>query len=177
MSTIASKENIPQSKWWVPLVFGILSILVGIFFLVQPGTTSAVAAKVLGIYFLISGVISLIHMFQDHKAWGWKLFVGLLGIGAGLLVLFADPIAAMLGVGMALVLVLGFWGIFMGIMMLISAFKGAGWGTGIMGALAVFLGIVLIWNPVAATLGLPIVIGILAIIGGGINIYVAFKVK
>ncbi len=177
MSTIASKENIPQSKWWVALVFGILSVLVGIFFLVQPGITSAVAAKILGIYWVIAGVISLVHMFQDHTAWGWKLFVGLLGIGAGLLILFTDPIAAMLGVGLALVLVLGFWAIFMGIVMLISAFKGAGWGTGIMGALAIFLGIILIWNPMAATLGLPLVIGIFAIIGGIINIYVAFKIK
>lgn len=173
----AQTQSPPTEKWWVPLVFGILSILLGIFFLVQPGVTAAVVVKFLGIYWVVTGIITLVHMFQDRTAWGWKLFTGLLGIIAGLLVLFSDPLMAALGVGWAFTLVLGIWGMFMGIMMLISAFQGAGWGAGIMGALAIFLGLVLIWNPLAAALSLPLVIGIFAIVGGIINIYYAFKLK
>ena len=177
MSAITSKDEIPQSKWWVPLVFGILSVLLGIFFLVQPGVTTVVAAKFIGIYWIISGIVQLVHMFQDHTSWGWKLFLGLLAIVAGLFLVFAGPIEAALGLTFAITIVLGLWGIIVGIMMLISAFKGGGWGVGILGALAVFLGIVLLMSPWGGALVLPFVVGIFLIIGGVINIYMAFKIK
>ena len=170
-------ESQPTTKWWVPLIFGILSILLGIFFFVQPGITSAVVVKFIGIYWLVSGVITLIHMFQDHTAWGWKLFSGVLGIIAGLLVLFSDPLMAALGVGWAFTLVLGIWGIFMGIIMLISAFQGGGWGPGIMGVLAIILGIFLAWNPLSAALALPLVLGIFLVVGGIFNLIAAFKMR
>ena len=173
----AASENTPQEKWWVPLVFGILSILLGIFFLVQPGVTSVVAAKFIGIYWIVSGIIQLIQMFQDHSSWGWKLFMGGLSIVAGLFLVFADPIAAVLGLGTAFVFVLGFWGIFMGIMLLVGAFKGGGWGAGILGALAVFLGIILIMSPLSGALALPWVVGLFLIVGGAFSIYQAFKLK
>ena len=172
-----TSQNTPQEKWWVPLVFGILSIILGAFFLIQPAVTSIVAAKFIGIYWIVAGIIQLIHMFQDHTAWGWKLFLGGLSIVAGLFLVFADPLAAALGLGTAFVFVLGFWGIFMGIMMLIGAFKGGGWGAGILGALAVFLGIILIMSPLSGALALPWVVGIFLIIGGAFSIYQAFKIK
>ena len=174
---MTATQSQQTTKWWVPLVFGILSILLGVFFLVQPGITSAVVVKFLGFYWLITGVITLIHMFQDHTAWGWKLFAGVLGIIAGLLVIFSDPLMAAIGVGWAFTFVLGLWGIFMGIVMLISAFKGGGWGPGIMGVLAVILGIFLVWNPLAAALALPLVLGIFLIIGGIVLLIRAFKDK
>jgi uncharacterized membrane protein HdeD (DUF308 family) len=175
--TAATSENTPQEKWWVPLLFGILSVILGVFFLAKPGVTSIVAAKFIGIYWIVSGVIQLIHMFQDRTAWGWKLFMGGLSIVAGLFLLFADPISAVLGLGTAFIFVLGFWGIFMGIMLLIGAFKGGGWGAGIMGALAVFLGIILLMSPLSGALALPWVVGIFLIIGGIFSMYQAFKLK
>jgi uncharacterized membrane protein HdeD (DUF308 family) len=174
---MAAAQSERTTKWWIPLVFGILSILLGIFFLVRPGTTTAVTVKFLGLYWLITGVITLYHMFTDRTAWGWKLFSGILGILAGLLVLFSDPLIAAIGVSWAFTFVLGLWGIFMGIVMLISAFQGGGWGPGIMGALAIILGIFLAWNPLAAALALPLVLGIFLIVGGIMNLFAAFRMK
>ncbi len=174
MATLQSER---QVQWWVPLVFGILSVLLGAFFLMRPALTSAVVVKFIGFYWLITGIITLIHMFQDRTAWGWKLFSGVLGIIAGLLVIFSNPLMAALGVGWAFTLVLGIWGIFMGIIMLISAFQGGGWGPGIMGVLAIILGIFLAWNPLAAALALPLVLGIWLIVGGIFNLVIAFKMR
>jgi uncharacterized membrane protein HdeD (DUF308 family) len=175
--TAATSENTPQEKWWVPLLFGILSVILGVFFLAKPGVTSIVAAKFIGIYWIVSGVIQLIHMFQDRTAWGWKLFMGIVSIIAGLFLVFAGPIEAVLGLGAAIIIIMGIWGLIMGISLLISAFKGAGWGAGVFGALAIFLGIILLSSPWGGALALPFVVGIFLIIGGIINIYQGFKMR
>ena len=169
-------SNTPSSKWWVLLLYGILSVILGIFFFTSPGLTMVSVVFVLGIYWLVTGIIGLFDMFQDHTAWGWKLFFSVLGIIAGLLVI-SRPLWATLVVPTVYVIVLGVWGMIMGIIMLISAFKGAGWGAGIMGVLGVMLGLFLMWNPLAAAMALPWVLGIFALVGGIINIFMAFKVK
>lgn len=173
--TIAS-SNAPSGKWWVVLLYGILSIILGVFFFVSPGITLVSVVFALGIYWFVTGLIGLFDMFQDRTAWGWKLVFSALGIIAGLLVI-SRPLWAALVVPTAYVIVLGVWGIIMGIAMLISAFKGAGWGAGIMGILGIFLGLLLIWNPFAAALALPFVLGAFALVGGVINVYMAFKIK
>ncbi len=168
--------NTPSSKWWVVLLYGILSVILGIFFFTSPGLTMMSVVFVLGIYWLITGIIGLFDMFQDRTAWGWKLFFSVIGIMAGLLVI-SRPLWATLVVPTIYVIVLGIWGMTMGFIMLISAFKGAGWGAGIMGVLGIFLGLFLIWNPLAAALALPWVLGIFSLSGGLVNIFMAFKIK
>jgi uncharacterized membrane protein HdeD (DUF308 family) len=175
--TTATTNNPPQEKWWVPLLFGIISIILGLFFLLRPGVTSVVAAKFIGIYWVVAGVIQLIHMFQDRTAWGWKLFLGVVSIVAGLFLVFANPIEAILGLGSAIIIVMGVWGIFMGLMLLIGAFKGNGWGAGILGALAIFLGIILLMSPWSGALALPFVVGIFLIVGGILSLFQAFKLR
>ncbi len=170
-------NNPPQEKWWAPLLFGIISIILGLFFLLRPGITSVVAAKFIGIYWVVSGIIQLVHMFQDRTAWGWKLFLGIVSILAGLFLVFASPLEAILGLGSAIIIVMGVWGLFMGIMLLIGAFKGAGWGAGIMGALSIFLGLILLRSPWAGALALPFVAGIFLIAGGIANIFQAFRLR
>ncbi len=165
-----------NSNWWIVLIYGILSVIVGFLFLFYPLTSLMAFVFVLGIYWLVTGIITLIHMFQDRTAWGWKLFSGVLGIIAGLLVI-SRPLWATIVVPTVYVIIIAIWGIFMGIIMLIAAFKGAGWGAGIMGALAIFLGIVLLANPLIAATALPFVFGAFALAGGIINLIAAFKMK
>ena len=104
------------------------------------------------------------------------MFFSVLGIVAGLLVI-SRPLWAALVVPTAYVIFLGVWGMIMGFIMLISAFKGAGWGAGIMGVLGILLGLFLIWNPLAAALTLPWVLGSFALVDGIINIFLAFMIK
>jgi len=165
-----------SSNWWIVLLYGVLSIIVGLLFLFYPLSSLIAFVFVLGVYWLVSGIITLIHMFQDRTAWGWKLFSGILGIVAGLLVI-SRPLWATLVVPTVYVIVIAVMGIFMGTLMLISAFKGAGWGAGIMGIIAIFLGIVLLANPIIAAAALPWVFGIFALVGGIINLFAAFQMK
>ena len=65
----------------------------------------------------------------------------------------------------------------MGIIGLIQAFQGAGWGAGILGALSILLGLVLIFNPIIGAATLPWVLGIFGVVGGILAIIAAFRLR
>jgi len=165
-----------QSPWWLLLMGGILSIIVGILFLVNPAKTTIAFAWVLGLYWFVQGIFVLVGMFLDHSAWGWKLFMGVLGILAGIVVM-RHPIASALVIPSVFVLLLGIQGLIVGIVSLVLAFKGGGWGAGILGALSILFGIILIAN--YANLGTIValiwIVAILSIVGGIVQIVQAFR--
>ena len=95
-----------QYPWWLLLLGGILNIIVGILLLTNPAKTVLALVWVLGLYWLIQGIFILIGMFVDHSAWGWKLFMGILSILAGIVVL-RHPIASTAVIPSILILLLG----------------------------------------------------------------------
>jgi uncharacterized membrane protein HdeD (DUF308 family) len=165
-----------QSPWWLILMAGVLNLIVGILLLANPGKTAIALAWVLGFYWFVQGMLILVAMFLDHSAWGWKLFMGVLGILAGLVVM-RHPIASALVVPSILVLLLGIQGLVMGGISLVLAFRGGGWGAGILGALSLLFGIILILNYANLTTVLTFIwiVAILAIVGGIFQIVVAFQ--
>ena len=70
-----------------------------------------------------------------------------------------------------------FLSIIIGIVELIQAFQGGGWGIGLLGGLSVIIGIWLLLNAWDVVGILPWVLGIMAIIGGIFAIVMAFKSK
>jgi len=165
-----------RSHWWVVLIQGIAAIVLGILLLGSPAETTLLLIQLLGIYWLVSGVMSIVSLFRDRSMWGWKLFVGLLGIVAGILTL-QHPYWSALIIPTTAIFFLGFLGIFIGIGQIIQAFRGEGWGIGILGALSIVVGIMLLTRPVIAGLALPFVLGVLAIFGGIVSIFGAFRLK
>lgn len=173
-STVAVEESgIP---WWLVLIEGIVAILLGILLFLRPAATTIVLIQFLGIYWLITGIFSIISLIWDRTAWGWKIFSGILGIIAGALII-QNPLWSTLLVPTTLALVLGITGILIGIIQLIQAFSGGGWGAGILGVLSILLGFLLITRPVLAGLALPWVLGGLLIAGGILAIIVAFALR
>ena len=118
----------------------------------------------------------MFDIFIDSSNWGWKLFAGILGIVAGIIIL-QHPLWSVLLVPATLVVLLGITGILIGIVKLIQAFQGGGWGVGILGVLSIVLGIILLGNVGIATLTLPVVLGIFAILGGILALVGAFRLK
>ena len=173
MDNAFEKAPVP---WWLLLIEGIVAIVVGILLLMNPAKMTVLLVQVLAIYWLIKGIISIISIFIDSTAWGWKLFIGIVGIVAGY-VLIEHPIGGTVTVAVAFTVVLGIQGIIIGIVEIIQAFQGGGWGIGILGALSVIIGAWLLLNAWAAAAVLPWVLGILAIIGGIFAIIMAFRLK
>jgi len=63
----------------------------------------------------------------------------------------------------------------MGVSKIVMAFRGAGWGQGILGVLVTILGVAVLFNAFIAGIALPIVLGIVSIIGGLAAIVLAFR--
>jgi uncharacterized membrane protein HdeD (DUF308 family) len=162
--------------WWLVLIQGISALIIGIFLLTAPLATSVFLVQFLGIYWMVSGIFQIVAIFVDNTAWGWKLFAGILGILAGIMIL-NHPLWSTLLVPSVLVIILGVEGLIFGIIGLVQAFQGAGWGAGILGALSIIFGILLLASPFAAALALPWVFGVFAVVGGIAGIIAAFKMK
>jgi len=172
----AEMEKGASLPWWLVLLEGIAAVIIGGLLLISPAATTVVLIQFLGIYWLVSGIFSVVSIFIDSSMWGWKLFAGILGVIAGIIII-QNPLWSTFLVPTVLVIVLGIQGIVFGVIYLIMAFKGAGWGAGILGALSVILGGILIFRPFVAALALPWVVGIFALVFGVIAIFQAFKMK
>ena len=127
----ATAVQMKQSPWWVLLIKGILAFIVGAILLWSPAKTKIdtwmLLITILGIWWLVSGIVDIVSMFTDHTAWGWKLFTGIVSIIAGGYILMY-PIASALALPRIFVLVMGFWAFMQGIVLLFMAFRGGGWG-------------------------------------------------
>jgi len=176
MATATMESEGRLVPWWVVLIEGIAAIIIGILLLVSPAITTIVLIQFLGIYWFIIGIIDIVRIFMDSSMWGWKLFSGLIGILAGIAII-QYPLWATLLVPTTLVWVFGFFGIIIGVIGLIQAFQGAGWGAGILGVLSVLFGLLLITNAFVASLTLPFIFGILALVGGVAALVMAFRLR
>ena len=176
MSADAMSLETKQTPWWVTLMGGILNIIIGILLLTAPAKTVYLLVVALGFYWIISGIFTLVAMFVDHTAWGWKLFIGIISILAGTVIL-RYPIISSLTIPTLLILLLGIQGVIVGIIALIMAFKGGGWGAGILGAISIIFGVILIANYSAPGMVVTLiwVAAIFAIIGGIFQLVVAFQ--
>jgi uncharacterized membrane protein HdeD (DUF308 family)/predicted flap endonuclease-1-like 5' DNA nuclease len=158
------------------LIEGIALILLGLLFLARPVITGFVVVQILGIYFLISGIVSIVTIFTNRGHTGWKLFSGIVGIIAGLLVL-AYPVWSLFLIPTTLVIVIALFGIVLGVVALLQAFQGGGWGVGILGVVMILFGLFLLFNPFAAALGLPFVLGIVGVVGGLLVVIMSFSLR
>lgn len=162
--------------WWATLLQGIFALIIGLLLLANPLATTIVLVQFLGIYWLVSGIFSLIGMFIDSSMWGWKLFSGIIGIMAGISIL-NHPMWSTLLVPTVFVIFMGVNGVIMGIVGLVAAFKGGGTSAGVLGALSLLLGFLLLGSPYIAALALPWVYGIFSVVGGIAAIFSSFQQK
>ncbi len=62
-----------STPWWLVMLAGIAAFLVGLLLLISPGMTLLVLVQILGAYWLVTGILSLVHLCIDRTLWGWKL--------------------------------------------------------------------------------------------------------
>ena len=176
MTTNTKEQQKVNTPWWLVLLDGIAAVIIGILLFTSPGVTMAVLVQILGLYWLIKGILEIISIFIDSSQWGWKLFMGIVGILAGILIL-QHPLWSTFLVPGVTVLLIGIFGIVIGIIGLVRAFQGAGWGVGILAVLSLLLGILLIANPLFSIALFPFILGSFAIVGGIAAIIMAFRMR
>lgn len=176
MPTFCMTPGIPVFPWWLVLIQGIVTLFLGIMFLAYPYATLLVLVMFLGAYWFISGLFGLFSLVADRTNAGFKVLFGVLGIIAGIAILTYPLYSAFL-VPFMLLIFIGVWGVIMGFTSLFAAFKGGGFGAGIMGVILLIFAFLILANPVISTALLPFVLGIFGLVGGIAAIIGAFYLK
>lgn len=180
MSSATAVQTQPGRPWWLTLISGILATIIGAVLLWSPAKTKVdtymLLVTFLGIWWMVQGIFDIIAIFIDSSMWGWKLFIGIVSILAGFYIL-SYPIASAIALPKIFVLVLGIWGLMYGIILLIMAFQGGGWGAGILGVLGIIFGIALMANYYVPGMGLSMLwtAAVFAFFGGIVMIFQAFR--
>jgi uncharacterized membrane protein HdeD (DUF308 family) len=76
-----------------------------------------------------------------------------------------------------LVFYIGFLSIFQGGIAIFLAFRGGGWGAGVLGVLGILFGLILVFNPFIGVATLPFVLGIFMLVGGVVAVVQAFRMR
>src|SRR5215211_3413765 len=155
--------------WWLVLLEGIFSAVFGLLLLIAPGGTLIFLVQVLGFYLLIAGILRIVSIFLDASWWGSKLLKRILGIIAGIVVL-QHPLWSAVVVPVWIAFLVGFLAIFQGILGVILAFQGGGWGAGILGVLGFIFGLIFVPIRVSGVVAAPFVLGGVMLVGSIIAI-------
>jgi uncharacterized membrane protein HdeD (DUF308 family) len=166
-------ETVP---WWLVLVEGILLALFGLLLLAAPGASLFFMVQLLGLYLFIAGIFRIIDIFIDPTSWGLKLIAGVLCLIAGLAVL-RHPLWSAIAAPAGLVIIVGFLAIFEGVAGLVVAVQGGGWGMGVLSALGILFGFILVINPLIGVATLPFILGIFMLIGGVVAVGQALRMR
>jgi len=172
---IQRKANGNIIPWWLVLLEGLASLIIGIYLIASPIATTIILVRLLGWYWLFLGITTIATIFMDKTNWIWRAISGMLGILAGLAVI-GHPFLSALLVPEIFVIIVGVLVVCFGFIRLFWALK-EGWGAAIMGAVNILLGALILGNPLLGIVSLVYLAAILGIAGGIIAIYMAIKMR
>ena len=172
--------SVIANRWWAVLIRGLAAILFGILAFAAPGTTLLAIATIFGIYAIVDGALDLVFAWRrahEGRRWGWLVFEGLVGIGAGIVALAWTELTAM-----ALLTVIAVWAIITGVAELAAAFRlrrhiQGEWMLATGGVLSIIFGVLLLLFPGAGVLVLLSLIGAYALVFGVLLVALAFRLR
>jgi len=167
-----------HQNWWLVLLQGVLSIVLGVLALARPGVTLGALILLWGLFALLNGVVevfSAIGAAGSHRSWGWQLAGGLVGILAGLVILRWPGLSALF-----VLYLVAIWAIMMGIVRIVGAIADHqalphAWLVALAGVVSVLFGIAMFAWPGVGLLTLVYLVGSYAIVYGVITCVLAFR--
>ena len=167
-----------SQNWWLVLLQGVLSVVLGVLALAMPGATLGALILLWGLFALLNGAIEIFHAIGaagSHRSWGWQLAGGLVGILAGLAILRWPGLSALF-----VLYLVAIWAIMMGIVRVVGAIADHealphAWLVALAGVVSVLFGIAMFAWPAAGLLTLVYLVGFYAIVYGLIACVIAFR--
>ncbi len=160
--------------WWVFLLRGAVSILFGAMAFALPAAGLAVMLAFLAAWMAVDGAATLYQAVagppERHGIWFWV--DGLLSLAAAAALLLAPGLSALV-----LVLITGVWMAATGVFRLVMAFRVGSVLLGLLGAVTVFIGAWLVAQPGPGLLALIWLVGLQALIGGGILLGLGWRLR
>ena len=154
------------------MLWGLSAIVLGILLLTRPVITALFLVQLMGVFWLVGGIIDIIHaVFTREKGWGWTAGGAIVGILSGLVIL-GHPIVAMAITAATLFLVAAFTAIVSGVTNILGGRNRTeeswSWRRFFLGVLQIVIGLFMLWHPVTGTLTFTTALGLIAI-GGGVG--------
>jgi len=162
-----------KTERYILLFGGSVSLVFGVLLFTQTTATLGLIMLLVGLAWFIQGIVTLASIFIDKAEWGWKLFSGIIGLAAGLLVL-RNPVESTVVIPAIYSILLGIFGLLIGVSALIAAFQGEGWGVGIVGAFSLVIGLLLMFNSVVGGAVLVWLTALLLVIQGAVGVIWSF---
>ena len=160
-------------RWWLSLLVGLISLIIGFIILVNPVTSYYIFAIWLGAGIFLSGLFGLIQSISSKNYFvrrGWLVVANIADIIIGLILLFNAIISEIF-----MPTLLGFWLLYRGASMLIQGFdlrdygiRDAGWVV-FYAALIISLAVAILWLPMSFGIEAVILFIALAVITYGIS--------
>lgn len=147
--------------WWVFLLRGISSVLLGWLALILPRINLAIQVQAFGLYALADGALAIVAAFGAPRASRWWLVaLGVAGIATGTVILVQPALVVA-----ALFVAIAAWALVSGVMQVIGAIRlhkqiDCGWSLAFAGALSMGFGTILLMQP--AVIGLTLIFAVAA---------------
>jgi len=166
--------------WGWMMAFGIISLLAGVAVLAWPGRTLIVVAVLFGIQLVVTGIFRFVAAFaSEDLTGGTRVLLAVLGVLSLIIGLYA--VRHVLVTLLALALLFGIYWIVNGAVELFMALSargvpGRGW-SGVMGAISVVAGLLVLVYPAISLLTLVIVLSVWLLVLGAMEITLAFRAR
>ena len=181
MENVLENLRYDVKNWGWYLVSGLLFIATGIAIYASPVASYVNLSIVFSILMIGNGFSQIIFSTSNSKqlrGWGWTLVSGIIDVALGTYLLLYPAVTMA-----TLPFFVGFWLIFrsfylMGTAFDLQALGVRGWGWILFGAILVLvLGGVIVYYPAAGVVSIIAFSGTAFIVGGFMNIYLAFLLK
>jgi uncharacterized membrane protein HdeD (DUF308 family) len=167
-------------NWWGVVLRGVVAILFGVIALVWPRLTLEVLVLLFGAYALLDGLFAIITAFTNragHDSWWVLLLEGLIGIGAGIIILLHPRFATLV-----LIYIISFWAVVTGVLEIFAAIRlrkeiQGEWLLVLSGILSLVFGVLLLVFPAAGALTVAVIIGWYAILFGAMLLSLGLRLR
>lgn len=173
---IKMKKTISKN-WYMQLLKGLIMVLMAILIFMDPEDALRAYTVYIGMGIALSGILILLKSLSERKdnpVWAWGVLEALMDLFIAY-VLLSHPTLT----DEVLPFVIGFWSVFYGLSLIISAFSGDGnmLLKLLSGILVFVLANIMMFNPLFAGLTFTIWVGVLFMIIGLYNVWIAFRFK
>lgn len=169
-----------SKHWGAILTRGIIAILFAILLVTATGFTLSVLILLLGLYFFLDGLVSIIGSFiaaAHHKKWWLLMLEGIISLAAGVFVFVWPELTLVI-----LIYIVAFWAIITGIFEFVASFW-ATWASdgkiflGVAGVLSFILGVAILLYPGISLIAMIWLSAIYNFVAGLAFVIFAIKLK
>lgn len=170
-------EEVKSKNWYMLLLKGLVMVFLSALIFMDPFGALLAYTIYIGIGAIIAGVVILVKSFKVKRGkpgWGWGILEGMMDLFFGFVLLSHPSLTIEI-----LPFVFGFWGVFYGIMLIVSAFSGEGsMMLKLLSGIFVFImANIMMFNPLFAGMTIAIWVAILFLIVGIYNIFISLIIK